>query len=89
MANEFRFSEKLRKKKKRGKAYFSEEGSMQKPFWIQVTSMSSKANMPLIAFNSLIGDTFCLLRMTRQRQLAINLNNAFYKFDVLFKKNGP
>ena len=52
---------------------------MQKPFWIQVTSVSCKANMPLIAFNSLIGDTF----------LAINLNNAFYKFDVLFKKNGP
>lgn len=62
---------------------------MQKPFWIQVTSMSCKAKMPLIAFNSLIGDTFCLFRMTRQRQLAINSNNAFYKFHVLFKKNGP
>lgn len=62
---------------------------MQKPFWIQVTSMSCKANMPLIAFNSLIGDTFCIFRMIRQRQLTINLNNAFYKFDVLFKKNGP
>lgn len=62
---------------------------MQRPFWIEVTSISWKANMPLITFNSLIGDTLCLFRMTRQRQLAINLNNASHKFDVLFKKNGP